>query len=82
MHTTKNGARLTKSLQASLAGSLNLDGIVEALDAAGCPAALSAQQIDGPELLCAIADVTGRDLSKANDRIEFWLALRARELAR
>ncbi|HYV66806.1 MAG TPA: helix-turn-helix domain-containing protein, partial [Myxococcales bacterium] len=33
----------------------------EALDAAGCPAALSAQQIDGRELLCAIADVTGHD---------------------
>jgi hypothetical protein len=24
--------------------------------------------------------VTGRDLSRAHDRIEFWLALRAREL--
>jgi purine catabolism regulator len=29
-----------------------------------------------------IEELTGRDLSKANDRIEFWLALRARELAR
>ncbi len=29
-----------------------------------------------------VEELTGRDLSKANDRIEFWLALRARELAR
>lgn len=29
-----------------------------------------------------IEELTGRDLSRANDRIEFWLALRARELAR
>jgi purine catabolism regulator len=28
-----------------------------------------------------IEELTGRDLSKATDRIEFWLALRARELA-
>ncbi len=27
-----------------------------------------------------IEDLTGRDLSRAHDRIEFWLALRAREL--
>jgi purine catabolism regulator len=29
-----------------------------------------------------VEELTGRDLSRANDRIEFWLALRARELAR
>ncbi len=28
-----------------------------------------------------VEELTGRDLSKATDRIEFWLALRARELA-
>lgn len=28
-----------------------------------------------------VEEMTGRDLSKATDRIEFWLALRARELA-
>jgi purine catabolism regulator len=28
-----------------------------------------------------IEELTGRDLSKATDRVEFWLALRARELA-
>jgi purine catabolism regulator len=27
-----------------------------------------------------IEELTGRDLSRAQDRIEFWLALRAREL--
>jgi PucR family transcriptional regulator, purine catabolism regulatory protein len=27
-----------------------------------------------------VEELTGRDLSRANDRIEFWLALRAREL--
>ena len=27
-----------------------------------------------------VEQLTGRDLSKAQDRIEFWLALRAREL--
>ena len=27
-----------------------------------------------------IEDLTGRDLSRANDRVEMWLALRAREL--
>jgi purine catabolism regulator len=29
-----------------------------------------------------IEELTGRDLSRAHDRIEFWLALRARELVR
>ena len=29
-----------------------------------------------------IEELTGRDLTRAQDRIEFWLALRARELAR
>jgi purine catabolism regulator len=29
-----------------------------------------------------IEDLTGRDLSRAHDRIELWLALRARELVR
>jgi DNA-binding PucR family transcriptional regulator len=29
-----------------------------------------------------IEQLTGRDLSSARDRIEFWLALRGRELAR
>ncbi len=29
-----------------------------------------------------VEELTGRDLSQANHRIEFWLALRARELAR
>ena len=29
-----------------------------------------------------IEELTGRDLSRANDRIELWLALRARELIR
>src|SRR5439155_24721427 len=29
-----------------------------------------------------VEDLTGRDLSNARDRIEFWLALRGRELAR
>jgi purine catabolism regulator len=29
-----------------------------------------------------IEDLTGRDLGRAQDRIEFWLALRAREMAR
>jgi PucR C-terminal helix-turn-helix domain len=29
-----------------------------------------------------VEELTGRDLSQANDRIEFWLALRARELSR
>jgi PucR family transcriptional regulator, purine catabolism regulatory protein len=38
------------------------EGVLQqALDAAGCPAALSAQRIDGPELLCAIVDAAGRD---------------------
>ena len=27
-----------------------------------------------------VEELTGRDLSRAHDRIEFWLALRAREL--
>jgi purine catabolism regulator len=27
-----------------------------------------------------VEQLTGRDLSSARDRIEFWLALRAREL--
>ena len=27
-----------------------------------------------------VEELTGRDLSRARDRIEFWLALRAREL--
>jgi len=43
----------------------------EALAAAGCPAALSAQRVDGPELLCAIADVAGRDpIAIARDACE------------
>lgn len=29
-----------------------------------------------------VEELTGRDLGRANDRIEFWLALRARELVR
>ena len=29
-----------------------------------------------------LEELTGRDLGKATDRIEFWLALRARELSR
>lgn len=29
-----------------------------------------------------VEEITGRDLSRARDRIEFWLALRARELVR
>lgn len=29
-----------------------------------------------------VEDLTGRDLSRAHDRIEFWLALRARELVK
>jgi PucR family transcriptional regulator, purine catabolism regulatory protein len=29
-----------------------------------------------------VEELTGRDLSRAHDRIEFWLALRARELVR
>ena len=29
-----------------------------------------------------VEQLTGRDFSKARDRIEFWLALRGRELAR
>jgi purine catabolism regulator len=29
-----------------------------------------------------VEDLTGRDLSTARDRIEFWLALRGREIAR
>jgi len=29
-----------------------------------------------------IEELTGRDLSSARDRIEFWLALRGREIAR
>jgi PucR family transcriptional regulator, purine catabolism regulatory protein len=37
------------------------DGLQQAFDVAGCPAAVSAQQIDEPELLCAIVDVAGRD---------------------
>jgi purine catabolism regulator len=27
-----------------------------------------------------VEELTGRDLNRAHDRIEFWLALRAREL--
>ena len=27
-----------------------------------------------------VEELTGRDLSRANDRVELWLALRAREL--
>ena len=30
----------------------------------------------------AVEELTGRDLSNARDRIEFWLALRGRELVR
>jgi purine catabolism regulator len=29
-----------------------------------------------------VEQLTGRDFSKARDRIEFWLALRGRELSR
>jgi DNA-binding PucR family transcriptional regulator len=29
-----------------------------------------------------IEELTGRDMSRATDRIELWLALRARELVR
>jgi purine catabolism regulator len=29
-----------------------------------------------------VEQLTGRDLQSARDRIEFWLALRGRELAR
>jgi purine catabolism regulator len=29
-----------------------------------------------------VEELTGRDLSRARDRIEFWLALRAKEMVR
>lgn len=48
------------------------EGLLEqALSAAGCPAALSAQRIEGPELLCAIVDVADRDpIELARDACE------------
>ena len=46
------------------------------------PASSNSSLIALRDRIRRIEQLTGRDLSSARNRIEFWLALRGRELAR
>jgi DNA-binding PucR family transcriptional regulator len=58
---------------------------------ADLPLTIEGYTLEARELYChrhtlryrirRVEELTGRDLSRARDRIEFWLALRGRELA-